>query len=171
MDRVKIIAKFLTVICWILAGFYLVAVSYSAFCLLTGLGITPYGEGKFLHINFPFTNTPFLNVDNNLPYLICSFILVLSFYGLFFLFTGQVFRIFHQARLFIRPHIITLQRFYRFNLLVPGIATLISLLFVPVESIVWGLVLIHMVLGTFAYFLSAIFKQGLHLQNEQDLFI
>ena len=30
---------------------------------------------------------------------------------------------------------------------------------------------IHFILGVFAYFLAAIFKQGLQLQKEQDLFI
>lgn len=169
--RVKIISRLLTYFCRVLAVGYLLIVLYSAICLATGTGITPYGDGKFLHINYPFTDTPFLNVDNNLTYMLSSFLSVLLFYGLFFLLTAQVFRIFYQPRLFIMPHIASLQRFYLYNLFVPGIATLISLLFVPVEGIVWGLILVHMLLGVFAYFLSAIFKQGLNLQNEQDLFI
>lgn len=169
--RVKIISRLLTYLCGALAFGYLLIGLYSAICLVTGTGITPYGEGKYLHINYPFTSKPFLNVDNNLPYILSSFLSVLLFYGLFFLLTAQVFRIFYQPRLFIRLHITSLQRFYLYNLFVPGIATLISLLFVPVEAIVWGLILVHILLGVFAYFLSAIFKQGLNLQNEQDLFI
>lgn len=171
MNRVKIIARILNILCLVLAVFYLTTMAYSVFALITGNGTTPYGEDKYLHINFPFTDTPFLNVDNNLPYIICSFLAVLLFYGLFFLLTAKVFRIFYQPRLFTLPHIADLRRFYLFNLFVPGIATLLSLLFVPVESMIWGLILVHILLGIFAYFLAAIFKQGLQLQNEQDLFI
>ena len=38
------------------------------------------------------------------------------------------------------------------------------------EGLEW-VAIIHFFLGVFAYFLAAIFKQGLQLQNEQDLFI
>lgn len=171
MKRVKIISRILWVISWILAALYLATVIYAVFCLVTGLETEPYGDGKYLHINYPFSSIHFLNIENNLPYIVCSFLLLLGFYGVFFLLAAGVFSVFFQPRLFTLPNIIRLRRFYWFNLIVPGAASISSSVFVSIESGVWALVLVHFLLGVFAYFLAAIFKQGLNLQNEQDLFI
>lgn len=171
MTTAKGIARTLYYICLILAIFYLAAMLYAALCLLTRWGIDPYGEGQYLHINYPFTNTPFLNIDNNLPYIIFSFLLPLSLYGVFFWLAANVFKVFFQAKLFTQKNIFDLRRFYMLNLIVPGIATLFASIFVQVESAIWGLVVVHGMLGVFTYFLAAIFKQGLNLQNEQDLII
>ncbi|WP_409991351.1 hypothetical protein [Chryseobacterium sp. Leaf405] len=58
-----------------------------------------------------------------------------------------------------------------YNIFCPLPIVIIASFFVEVESFIWGLVFIHFMLGIFCYFLANIFKQGLHLQNEQDLFI
>ncbi|MDN5422246.1 MAG: DUF2975 domain-containing protein, partial [Chryseobacterium sp.] len=61
--------------------------------------------------------------------------------------------------------------FYLYNIFIPLPIVVVASFFVEVESIIWGLVFIHFMLGIFCLFLANIFKQGLHLQNEQDLFI
>ncbi|WP_449398959.1 DUF2975 domain-containing protein [Chryseobacterium wanjuense] len=171
MNQTKIISKTLYCICFILAAGYLLTFLYSLFCLATGFGVTSYKENQFLHINYPFTEQPFLNIENNYPYIIFSFLLVLISYGIFFWFSAKVFKVFFQPKLFIQENIKQLKRFYLYNIFVPLPIVIIASFFVEVESIIWGLVFIHFMLGIFCLFLANIFKQGLHLQNEQDLFI
>ncbi len=171
MNQTKIISKVLYYICLILSGGYLLTGIYSGLCLSTGSAVTPYKEGKFLHINYPFTEQPFLNIENNYAYIIFSFLLVLISYGIFFWLSAKVFRVFFQAKLFTRENILQLKRFYLYNIFVPLPVVITASFFVEVESMIWGLVFIHFMLGIFCLFLANIFKQGLHLQNEQDLFI
>jgi hypothetical protein len=171
MNSAKSIAKILYYICLVLAIFYLTTILYAVLCLLTRFGISAYGEGQYLHINYPFTNNPFLNIDNNLPYIIFSFLLPLILYGVFFWLAANVFKVFFQTKLFTQQNIFNLRRFYMLNLIVPVIAAVLASVFVPVESAIWVLVVVHGILGIFTYFLAAIFKQGLNLQNEQDLII
>ncbi|KMQ60116.1 hypothetical protein ACM46_17905 [Chryseobacterium angstadtii] len=171
MNQTKIIARILYYICSVLSVGYLIMVVYSMFCLATGYGITPYKDGKYLHINYPFTQQPFLNIENNSPYIIFSFFAVLISYGVFFWLSSLVFRVFFQEKLFTADNIRLLTIFYRYNIFIPLPLVIIANFFVEVESIVWGLVFIHFMLGIFCLFLANIFKQGLHLQNEQDLFI
>ncbi|WP_106916565.1 DUF2975 domain-containing protein [Chryseobacterium aurantiacum] len=171
MNQTKVISKILFYICSLLSAGYLIMVLYSLVCLITGFAITPYKEGRFLHINFPFTEQPFLNIENNYPYILFSFLLVLISYGIFFWLSAKVFRVFFQSTLFNRENILQLKKFYLYNIFIPLPLVIIASFFVEVESIVWGLVFIHFMLGIFCLFLANIFKQGLHLQNEQDLFI
>jgi hypothetical protein len=145
--------------------------AYALICLLTGWNIVPYGDGKFLHINYPFTNAAFLNIDNNLPYIIFSFSLPLLFYGFFFYLTGRIFKIFSLPKLFTVDNLNQLKKYYWLNLFVPLPALLLASFFVEIEFIVALLVLVHFVLGLFAWLLATLFSQGLKLQNEQDLFI
>lgn len=171
MAQTKIIAKILYGICLALSVAYLATAVYSVFCLATGFAITPYGENGFLHINYPFTGKPFLNVDNDYSYIIFSFLLVLVAYGVFFRLSAGVFRVFFQSKLFTRENIRHLRRFYVYNIFFPLPLVVIASFFVEVESMVWGLVFIHFMMGIFCLFLANIFSQGVNLQNEQDLFI
>ncbi|MGO4293213.1 hypothetical protein [Chitinophaga sp. RAB17] len=171
MTRVKAVSKILHYISKILALGYLITILYSIICLLTNWGIQYYGEGKYLHILYMFTDTPFLNIDNNPSYIIFSFLLPLSLYTLFFWLAANVFKVFYQPKLFSSQNIVHLRRFYLFNIIAPGVSAAFSSIFVPLESIIWALITLHLFLGIFAYFLAAIFKQGLQLQNEQELFI
>ncbi|ASK32385.1 hypothetical protein CEY12_20870 [Chryseobacterium sp. T16E-39] len=170
MNQTKIIARILYYLCLVLSAGYLLTAVYSILCLITG-ATTPYKENKFLHINFPFTDQPFLNIENNYPYIIFSFMTVLLTYGVFFWFSASVFRVFFQTKLFTQENIHKLKRFYIYNIFFPLPIVVIASFFVEVESMIWGLVFIHFMLGIFCLFLANIFKQGLHLQNEQDLFI
>ncbi|UHO37066.1 DUF2975 domain-containing protein [Chryseobacterium capnotolerans] len=172
MNQTKLISRILFYICSVLAAGYLIIVLYSLFCLATGYSVVSYGNnGQYLHINYPFTEQPFLNIEDNYPYIIFSFMLVLIPYGIFFWLSAKVFRVFFQPKLFTREHITQLKRFYLFNIFIPLPLVIIASFFVEVESIIWGLVFIHFMLGIFCLFLANIFKQGLHLQNEQDLII
>ncbi|NIF06834.1 DUF2975 domain-containing protein [Chryseobacterium sp. Tr-659] len=171
MNQTKIISRILFYICSVLSAGYLITFAYSLFSLITGFSVTPYREGQFLHINYPFTEEPFLNIENNYPYIIFSFILVLITYGIFFWLSARVFKVFFQQRLFTQENIIHLKKFYLYNIFIPLPLVIIASFFVEVESMIWGLVFIHFMLGIFCLFLANIFKQGLHLQNEQDLFI
>lgn len=171
MNQTKIISRILFYICSLLSAGYLIMVLYSLLCLITGFSVTPYKNGQYLHINLPFTEQPFLNIENNYPYMIFSFLLVLIAYGIFFWFSAKVFRVFFQQKLFTVENIAQLKKFYLYNIFFPLPLAVIASFFVEVESMVWGLVFIHFMLGIFCLFLANIFKQGLHLQNEQDLFI
>ncbi|SMO90970.1 Protein of unknown function [Chryseobacterium rhizoplanae] len=171
MNQTKIISKILFYICSVLSAGYLITFVYSLFCLISGFAVTSYKEGKFLHINYPFTEQPFLNIENNYSYMIFSFLSVLITYGIFFWLSARVFKVFFQQKLFTQENIIQLKKFYLYNIFIPLPMVIIANFFVEVESMIWGLVFIHFMLGIFCLFLANIFKQGLHLQNEQDLFI
>ncbi len=172
MNQNKIISKILYYICCTLSAGYLVTAVYSILCLITGFAITPYKQNLYLHINYPFTETPFLNIENNYPYIIFSF--YDRPYLLWYIFSGfrQRFSeyLFNQS-FFTKENISELRRFYIYNIFFPLPVAILASFFVEVESIVWGLVFIHFMLGIFCLFLANIFSQGLHLQNEQDLFI
>lgn len=171
MQRAKLVSKILYYITRILAVIYIGITFYSVICILTGWSIGYYGEGKYFHIFYPFTTQTLMNVDNNTPYILFEFLMPLGLYGLFFLLSSNVFKVFHQPKLFTRPGIKHLQTFYLANLIIPIITLTLAGIFASVESIAWVLVIIHFILGIFTYFLSEIFKQGLNLQDEQDLFI
>ncbi|GAB3515760.1 hypothetical protein [Emticicia fontis] len=171
MNKVKIVSKILFYITRILAFFYLGTAAYSTFCLLTGWGLGFRENKKYFHVMYPFTDTPFLNGDYNMPYIIFEFLLVLGLYGLFFLLASNIFKVFFQPKLFTEFGIRQLRYFYLANLLLPTLAVLFASIFAEVDDMAVILIILHFILGVFAYFFAAIFKQGLQLQKEQDLFI
>lgn len=170
MNTVRHLSKVLLVITRILAVSYGLTALYSFLCLITGWSLAFKDAGKYFLILYPFTETPFLIGDNNIPYILFYFMLPLSLYGIFFWLAGNVFSVFTQDRLFTWNGVKQLKWFYSTNLFVPPVLILLTSLFSEVdESII--LVVLHLFLGVFAFFLAAIFKQGLNLQNEQDLII
>ncbi|WP_316802907.1 DUF2975 domain-containing protein [Pedobacter nototheniae] len=170
MKRARIISRILFYFSRTMGLGYLVTTLYSILCLLTGWFILPYKD-NYIHINLPFTQTAFLNLELNMPYIIFSFLLPLTLYSAFFWLASNVFRVFTQPKLFTEESLKQLRLFYIFNLFPPIVLAIIASFFVSVESAVWILVVVHFVLGIFAYFLAAIFKQGLDLQKDQDLYI
>jgi hypothetical protein len=156
--------RFLSVIYFGLAG-------YSLLTLITGWSLTFKDGGKYFQVCYPFTTHPLMLGDYNLPYILFDFLAPLSLYGLFFLLSSNVFKLFYQPKLFTQNGIQHLRRFYLSNLLIPSIVLFIAFFFVPLDNEVSIFIVLHGMLGVFAYFLAAIFKQGLNLQNEQDLFI
>jgi len=171
MQRTKLVSKILFYITRILAAIYIAVTLYSVVCIMTGWSIGYYGEEEHFHIFYPFTRQVLMNVNNNTPYILFEFLIPLSLYGIFFLLASNIFRIFHRPKLFTREGIQQLRIFYLANWLLPIGAVILAGIFANIASLAFALVAIHFILGIFAYFLSAIFKQGLNLQNEQDLFI
>jgi len=171
VKKVQVISKTLFYVTRLLGILYFLMPLYSLVCVVTGWATGPYGDGAYLHIYYPFTNIPFLNIDNNIPYIIFEFLLPLGLYGLFFWLTGNVFKAFYQPRLFTGFGVKQLRNFYVANLAIPLPALLLSNVFAEADGITFALVIVHGILGIFAYFMAVIFKQGLKLQNEQELFI
>jgi hypothetical protein len=171
MNGTKIFSRILFYITRLLAVFYFFVTALSLLALTThwGLGLTE--DGKYFHVYYPFTTKPFLNGDYNLHYIIFYFLLVLGLYGLFFLLVSNVFRVFFQPKLFTAFGVRHLKRFYLANFIIPGALVLTTSFFTEVDDSSQILVVLHFILGVFAFFLAAIFNQGLNLQKEQDLFI
>ena len=151
MEKSKLVCKLLAYILCITGVLYAAVTSYGALCIITGWNIVPYGEAKYLHINYPFTNQPFLNVDNNTSYILFSFLIPLALYTLFFLLASKVFKVFYQPRLFTQNNLKHLKKFYLLNLVIPLPVVIISSFFTEVESAIWLLVVVHFILGVFTF--------------------
>ncbi len=171
MGKTTLTAKIITLLSRILAIAYFIMAIYSVLCLATKCCVTPYGDGQYLHINYPFSQKPFLNVDNNANYIVFSFLLPIILYALFFWLTGNLFAVFSKTKLFTHYNLSELKKFYLFNWFIPFPAIIISSFFVEIINMIWLLAAIHGIFGIFTWMVAAIFKQGLRLQNEQDLFI
>lgn len=171
MNQVKIVSRILFYITRLFASLYLGTTAYSIFCLLTGWSLGFRENKKYFQVMYPFTEKPFLNGDYNMPYIIFDFLLVLGLYGLFFLLASNIFKVFFQPKLFTEYGIRQLRYFYLANLFLPGLMIFFASIFAEVEDMAVLLAILHFILGIFAYFFAAIFRQGLQLQKEQDLFI
>lgn len=172
MKNVKIIATALFYFTRLMAILYLATTLYSLVSLLTDWGLLTKESGKYFSICFPFSETPFLNGENNWAYKIFNFLIPIGFYGIFFLLLSNVFSAFKQPKLFTQFGVSQLKWFYLANIFMPILTILMASIFAgKVEEGLELVAVIHFFLGVFAYFLAAIFKQGLKLQNEQDLFI
>jgi len=171
MKTTHIVSKILYYVTRFLAIVYFSLSFYSLLTLSTGWFLNFKDNGKYFQICYPFTHHPLMLGDYNIPYIIFEFLSPLSLYGLFFLLISNVFKVFFQPKLFTENGIKHLKRFYFANLFLPGIIIFISSIFVSLDNEISIFIVLHFMLGVFAYFLAAIFKQGLNLQNEQDLFI
>lgn len=124
-------------------------------------------NGSF-QLFFPFTKSPFLLGDYTTSFLVSN-LLIITFYGLFLWLLADVFHAFKQPRLFTPSGVLRLSRFYITNLIVPFVFILLLSVFGNELLDMVRITLLHLVIGVFAYFMAAIFKQGLVLQEEQDL--
>ncbi|MDG3582917.1 DUF2975 domain-containing protein [Galbibacter pacificus] len=122
-------------------------------------------------ILYPFSENPFLNLENHKPYLLFGFILPLLLYAFFFLVASNVFKVFTLDRLFTKENIKYLQLFYGINLFLPFPIAILCSFFIKIPNGIWMLSLVHFILGVFIYFLAEIFTQGIGLQDEHDLYI
>ena len=171
MKNVKIISTVLFYITRFAAILYLATTFYSLVSLLTEWSLIVKEDGNFA-VCFPFTETPFLVGENNWAYKIFNFLIPIGFYGIFFLLLSNVFTAFKQPKLFTQYGVNQLKWFYLANIFMPSLTILLASIFAgEIEEGLEWVAIIHFFLGVFAYFLAAIFKQGLQLQNEQDLFI
>jgi hypothetical protein len=125
-------------------------------------------EQQGFRIFLPFTHTAFLLGDYTISYLVPN-ILTILFYGLFLWLLGGVFHAFRQPKMFTRKGVSQLSRFYLVNLIVPFIFIGLILVFGQELIDMVRIILLHLVIGVFAFFMAAIFRQGVILQEEQDL--
>ena len=133
----------------------------------SSLPIQILNDGSF-QIFLPFTHTAFLLGDFARSYLLSSLFTV-TFYGLFLWLLGGIFNAFSQQRLFTQKAALRLSRFYIINLLVPVLFIAMVIVFGQSLTDMLRITLLHIVIGIFAFFMAAIFRQGLLLQDEQDL--
>ena len=173
MKTTRLVASALYHLTRILSLLYLLTALYVVFIFLftinTPPGWLPLGvvDGRF-EIYYPFSNTPFLLGDYT-PSFIAIIILITSGYGIFLWMLANIFKTFKEEKLFTLAGVRRLSVFYLANFIIP---MLILIGFVIAKIEVRDMLIItclHFVIGIFAYFMAAIFKQGLLLQEEQDL--
>jgi hypothetical protein len=153
------------------AFLYLVTALYAVLVIIFDFNLLLITEsGTRLTIMYPFTSKPFLLAENTGEY-ITQMVLGIGFYGLFLLLLSNVFLSFSREKLFTTQNIRNLQWFYRANLTLPITVFFLLSLFSQAEDEMMIIVVLHGILGVFAFFMAAIFKQGVNLQNEQDLYI
>lgn len=171
MKSVKIIASILEKIVKIVALGYLLTAIYTLInCLFGGPFFEMLEQNRFA-INFPFTKQHFLLGSEYTFAYVAEMVLGIGIYGLFFWVLGNVFKAFKQERLFTKKGLAYLKQFYWFNLgLYPLIAIIWSMISIEDFPFI-AMIIAHSIMGVFIYFMSAIFEQGVNLQNEQDLYI
>lgn len=172
MRPVRIVARILYYLSLVLCFFYTVGGLYVAYATVfkAGSSFRLIEDGRKFVVSTPFGDRPYFIGDNYTGYMV-QMVSLLLLYGLFFWLLSQVFKTFSQKKLFTQTGINHLQRFYLSNLIIPGIAYIILMMVNEEAEDVFMLVILHAIIGVFAYFIAAIFKQGVLLQNEQDLYI
>lgn len=171
MNQVRKISKILFYSTRIIAFFYLLTaiLGFGSFVLKTkNFELTKDAEN--FQINLPFLQTPFLVGQNN-QLSIWEMILGILLYGLFFWLLSNVFNAFAQPKLFTEKNVKKLTAFYIANFIIPVLMLLFVVINQNYSASIWPVVILHILLGLFICFMTVIFKQGLHLQNEQDLYI
>lgn len=170
MKSVRLVSKFLFLITRIAATGYFLSFLLSAIAFATNWNLNLIDEQRRFEIYYPFTKSPYLLGEFNQGYIL-MFLLLLGLYAIFFYLAGNVFKVFTYQKLFTTNGILQLKRFYLGNFIFPSLAILFISFFYHLDSPVEIFVMLHALLGVFTYFLAAIFKQGVNLQNEQDLII
>jgi len=170
MIQARIVATALYYLTRILAIAYFATAASATISFLSGAALRYTTDDKYFEVLFPFTSQPFLRGDNSTWYII-EMVAFLFLYGLFFWLVGNIFKTFREKKLLTVKGIRRLKIFYLLNFLVPLPFLVLHLAFSYEVSIIVILTVLHAVVGVFAYFMAAIFRQGLKLQNEQDLFI
>ena len=174
MKAVRFVAGILYYLARIISVLILLVTAYATIVILLNLvhpspsiPVQVVEDGSF-RIFFPFTHSVFLLGDYTPAYLV-TYLLTIAFYGLFLWLLGGVFYAFRQPRLFTKWGVIQLSRFYLINLLIPFSLIVLFVIFRQELSDLIRIILLHLVIGVFSFFMAAIFKQGLVLQEEQDL--
>jgi|APTNR8051073442_1049403.scaffolds.fasta_scaffold01243_13 hypothetical protein len=171
MKLVRLLSSILFYLTRVLAWGYTATTLYAGVVLFfepAALRLTE--SGTRFEILYPFTGTPFLLGDYHTVYFI-EMLLGIGLYGLFFWLLSNVFNTFRQEKLFTPSGITRLTRFYVANLTVPSLVLVLLSFISQGNKAMIIIIALHAILGVFAYFMAAIFKQGVSLQNEQDLYI
>jgi hypothetical protein len=171
MDAVKIISKILFYFVRFVAILYLGMAFHSLIALLTGWCLILHESNTKFKICLPFTNRPFLLGMYEWNYIAFGFLIPIALYGVFFWLLSDFFKAFAKKKLFTIENHNALKRFYLSNLIIPILTLIVASNFIQIEEIAEVMVGFHFLLGIFAFFIAAIFQQGINLQKEQDLFI
>lgn len=176
MITVRFVARILAILMKIVALGYIAFSVYPALVLLLHSLSMPsadafmrlVNDGTRFEVFVPFTEKPlFLGFYNG--WYIAKMLMLIGSYGIFFWLLSNVFHTFKQTPLFTVQAVERLTAFTVANVLIPF-------------SVAWGIfrndgdaavviIALHLILGVFSYFMTAIFQQGLSLQREQDLII
>lgn len=172
MKLLKNVAAILHVLSMAAAVFYFVTTIYALIVILFArnpeLGMFKEIGNDTFRINYPFTDVPFLTGDNT-PHFFFILLITFAGYGLFAFLLARVFSIFKQDKLFTADAIGRLRTFYTANLVIPAAVLICELFFTRDVRDLLVITVLHAIIGIFAWFLSVIFRQGLFLQEEQDL--
>jgi hypothetical protein len=161
------IARIWAIFIFIIAGYAIGVVAIHLIAPTASLPIRVLEDQTF-RIYFPFTRKVFLLGDYTSSYLVTNLVMIV-FYGVFLWLLSAVFHAFRQQKIFTRRGVIQLSRFYIINLIMPLLFLILLLVFRTELFDMIRIGVLHLVIGVFAFFMAAIFKQGLLLQEEQDL--
>lgn len=137
---------------------------------LSGLGVKQLPldiNNNYFVIYLPFSKIPFLLGDYNQSYLGVSISIVLL-YAIFLWLLSRVFKVFKQQKIFVPVNVKYLRRFYLFNFYTPLLYLCCLILFKLEFKDALVVVLLHLMISVFIFFMATIFQQGLVLQEEQD---
>jgi hypothetical protein len=171
MKLVRVISAFAYYISRAVAILYLLTVVHLTVSVLFKLStLKLLNQGRFA-ITYPFSSKNFLlGSAYNFNYIM-EMSLLIAFYCFFFWLLGNVFQTFRQKKLFTVWGIIRLKWFYLINLLFCPVLFIILSLISTEDYPYMVMCIAHGIMGIFAFFIAAIFEQGVNLQNDQDLII
>ena len=170
MKSVHLTAKILLHLSRLLAVIYFITFVYALISLEgKSASVLLHDANSQFIIYIPFTHIPFLLGFYNPIYIWLEFLPLFLLYAFFFVLLSYVFGVFTQERLFTHRGYNYLRVFYLANFTLPVIMLFLTELLSEASFDAWGIVGLHLLLGIFIFFMAAIFKQGLKLQDEQDL--
>lgn len=171
MKLVRFISTILFYLVRILAIGYLATTLHLFVSVVFKLSTFQLLENNRFAIYYPFTEKKFLlGSDYSFNY-VTEMVLIIGFYGLFFWMLGSVFQTFRQKPLFTKQGIQNLKIFCIVNLVVSPLLFGFLSVFSIEDMPFFPMIVAHGIIGVFAYFLTVIFKEGVGLQDEQDLYI
>lgn len=129
LENVRTVSSALFYITRLLAFLYLLTTLYSFVTLLTECSFTTRDSGNYFSIFYPFTETPFLNGENNWAYKALNFLMPIGFYGVFFLLLSNIFNVFKQPKLFTQYGVNQLRWFYLANIFLPSTTIFLATVF------------------------------------------
>lgn len=170
MKSLHLTAKILLHLSRLLAVIYFITFVYALISLeVKSASVLLHDANSQFIIYIPFTHIPFLLGFYNPIYIWVEFLPLFLLYAFFFVLLSYVFGVFTQERLFTHRGYNYLRVFYLANFTLPVIMLFLTELLSEASFDAWGIVGLHLLLGIFIFFMAAIFKQGLKLQDEQDL--
>ncbi|MEO8516080.1 MAG: DUF2975 domain-containing protein [Flavobacterium sp.] len=171
MKLVRIISAILFYLSRTLSIGYFLTTLHLFVSVVFKLSTLRVNEDNSFAICYPFTDKKFLLGSEFTFAYVSEMVLIIGFYGLFFWLLGSVFQTFRQNPLFTKKGIQSLKLFCIINLVLSpllfGFLSMISNEDLPFFAMITA----HAIIGVFAYFLMSIFKEGVGLQDEQDLYI